>query len=251
VFVWFAFLDAPLLVFSPVFARLGSVAPLAQFGVFGSALWFLIPWSTDTVITRVFPSVTRVTRGIIIGTIVALIAIVFVPIAFFSTGLLVRGERPAELKKTINKASSGFLTVRTIYRDRAMVRISAITRRRCRLGAGAEILLYLPWGVAFLDERYQERHRIIFSRPPYMTIEAMATDSASSCRYLAYRFFEKVQLFDETGKGTMLWQRGRDDGGSGPIDERASATSTVTAWRRSSFFSGMEKVSSLSTETAT
>lgn len=55
-FLWFGYLDAPLLLFLPrsLFKTFGSLAPLLQFGIIGSTFWFLFTLVIANIYTRLF-----------------------------------------------------------------------------------------------------------------------------------------------------------------------------------------------------
>lgn len=146
IFVWFYFLNAPLLLLFPssVLKLIGVSAPLIQFGVFGSGMWFLIPWLIDFAVSRIFANVSRTVRALIIAGAIPLILVGFFRLSFFSTKLLIQQERPEELKKMLNQASSDFLIGKVIFEDYAPGGVRSITQTSCRPGAGMELLLAMP-----------------------------------------------------------------------------------------------------------
>lgn len=219
VFVWFFFLDAPLLLLLPpsVLKLFGIAGPLIQFGVFGSGMWFLIPWLIDMAVTHIFSNVTRVARGIIIAVAIPLILGGFFRLSFFSTKLLVQQERPEELIKILNQASSDFLTGKVIFEDHAPGGIRSITRMICRPAAGMEILLTLPRGVVFLNDSYQEQYRLNLSeRKGFKTIEPLFLNENHSCGFAAYMYPDGVHLFGLDGK--EIWKYLSQGRGTGVID---------------------------------
>src|SRR5574341_298284 len=219
VFIWFYFLDAPLLLLFPssVLKLFGVYAPIVQFGVFGSGMWFLIPWLIDLAVTRVSPRWTRPMRVLIIAIAIPLLLAVFVRLSFLSTKLLIQQERPAELKKALNQASSDFLTGKVVFEDDAPGGVSNITRGNCRPGSGTEYLLALPRGIVFLNENYQEQARLNLSdRMGFKSIEPLFLDATHTCAFLGYMFQNGIYVFDAGGK--ELWRYSQTDKGAGAID---------------------------------
>jgi hypothetical protein len=215
-FLPFFFLDAPLFLLPSSALRIfGMAAPLIQFGVLGSAMWFLIPWLIDKAVTRLFPNGNRAVRAIIIVATIPLLLFGFTRLSFFSVKLAIQRERPAELKSVLNQASSAFLTEKVVFQDSEPGYISGITRMNCRPGAGTELLLSLPRGIAFLNDNYREQHRLNLSEQRFHTIQPLAADDTHSCRFLAYKFQEGVHLFDLEGK--EIWKIIRLDNRELPI----------------------------------
>ncbi len=209
VFIWFYFLDAPLLLFFPSSALklFGVYAPLVQFGIFGSGMWFLIPWVIDRAVTRVFPQGTRTARVLVIVIAIPLLVAGFVRLSFFSVKHSIRQERPAELEKTLNNASTDFLTGKVIFEAPGLV--SSINRMSCRPGAGVELLLALPQGVVFLDSAYQVQHKLDFPGRRFWNIEPIKENGVQVCGFLAYRYMESVYLLDPEGKERMCARTAR------------------------------------------
>jgi hypothetical protein len=203
VFVWFFFLDAPILLLFPLSSLkiFGDFAPLIQFGLFGTALWFLIPWTIDKLLSRIVPNSGRSVRMLAIFGILPFLFLGFFRLSFFSTKHLMRQERPAELKKMLNQETSGFLTEKVVFEEHAPAGISSITRMNCRAGAGDEIVLALPRGIVFLNEKgYQVQHKVDLSdRKSFSSIEPVVVDGGAP-RLLAHKFQEDVYLLDLDGK---------------------------------------------------
>ncbi len=216
VFIWFYFLDAPLLLLFPssILKLFGVFAPLIQFGIFGSSLWFLVPWVTDLAVTRVFPRGTRIARVLVIVIAIPLLVAGFVRLSFFSVKHSIQQERPAELEKTLNNASTDFLTAKVIFE--APGQVSNINLMSCRPGVGVELLLSLSQGVVFLDSTYQTQHRVDFPGRRFWTIEPFKVDSTQACGFLAYRYMENVYLLDSEGK--EIWKSVQADSQSGPVE---------------------------------
>lgn len=217
VFIWFFFLDAPIrLLPAAIFDIFGVAAPLISFGVLGSALWFFIPWLLDRLAAKIFPKAGRKIRwGIVIGAI-PLILIGFTALGDFAVKKSIQAERPAELKKMLDSASSDFLTEKIILEDIDYGAVSSIRLMNCRPDAGLEIMLTLPWGVAFLNNEYQKQHRIKFGQNRFMTIEPINRDGNGSCTYMAYKLFEGAYLYDS--EGNERWNITRQDPNGSAID---------------------------------
>lgn len=215
VFIWFYFLDAPLLLLLPSSLKLfGVYAPLIQFGVFGSGMWFLIPWLIDLAVSRIFARVSGAIRVVVIIGAVPLILFGFFRVSFFSTKLLIQQERPEELKNILNRASSDFLTGKVIFEDYAPGGISSITQMSCRPLLGTELVLALPRDVVFLNESYQEQYRLNLSeRKGFKSIEPLLMDGTHSCGFLSYMFQEGIHLFDLNGK--EIWKSTQQDSNTG------------------------------------
>jgi hypothetical protein len=219
VFIWFFFLDAPLLLLVPASALkiFGVSAPLIQFGIFGSALWFIIPWLTDTIIRSIFRAASNRTRIIIIIGFIPLVLAGFFRLSFFSTKLLVQQERPEELKQKLNQASSDFLTGKVIFEDYAPAGVTSINRLKCRSSDGEELVLALPQSIAFLDDSYQVQHKLnLVDRKAFKEIEPLAVTGTPSCEYLGYMYPEGVYLYGPDGK--EIWKFISQNSGTGTID---------------------------------
>lgn len=205
VFLWFFTLDAPILIFpSSIFKLFGFMAPLFQFGVLGSTLWFLIPWLVDKVLIHILPKVNRTVRGIIIVGTIPLFILGFGPLSLFANKLSMQGERPEELTKSLNSASSDFLTEKVIFEDTGHGGVISINRMSCRPGAGKEILLGLSAGTVFLNDSYEEQKRWKYPDSFFMSLEPIYLNEKDSCRLLAYRFGKYVSLIDLEGK--EMWK---------------------------------------------
>jgi len=210
VFIWFFFLDAPIrLLPSSIFDIFGVAGPLISFGVLGSALWFLIPWLLDRLVVNIFPKAGRKIRWLVVIGAIPLILIGFTALGDFAVKKSIQAERPAELKKMLDSASTDFLTEKIILEDNDYGAVSSIRLMHCRPDTGLEIMLTLPWGVAFFNNDYQEQHRIKFGQNSYMTIEPIGRDGISSCTYMAYKLFEGVYLYDS--EGNQRWNITRQE----------------------------------------
>jgi hypothetical protein len=221
IFIWFFSLDAPihlLLLLLPFsIFELSVISPLIIYGVFGSSLWFLIPWLMDRLVTRVFPNVTGTMRWItVIGTI-PLFIVGFTFLGFLSTTLSIRQERPDELRDLLTSTTSGYLTQRVVFDDISLVGVSSINQGNCRTNAGSETLLACHRGVVFLNDNYEEQSRIVFSgRNFYTTVHPVHTDGAHACRFIAYRLFKHVSLLDSDGE--EIWKIVGDEDAGRYID---------------------------------
>lgn len=214
VFIWFYFLDAPLLLMFPLsgLKLLGTYGPLIQFGLFGSGMWFLIPWLIDLAVSRIVAS--RTGRVIMIVFAVPLILVSFYRLSFFSVKYLMQQERPKELKKILNRASSDFLTGKVIFEDYAPGGIRSISRMNCRPDAGTELLLAMPRGIVFINDNYQEQYRLSLSdRKGFNSIEPLYLNESNACRFIAYDFQEGIRLFDLNGK--EIWKATQQVGSQG------------------------------------
>ena len=217
-FLPFFFLDAPLLFLTPFLNGLfGKIAPLIQFGLLGSALWFLIPWQIGEIASRLFSRRPRIASIISLVVAIPLLYVAFMSLAFLTVRLRIQGERPAELKPLLNSADSDFLTARTVFSEEGVFSgISGISRRTCRPGAGTEFVFALPRAVVFLDDHYQEKHRISFADRVFKTIEPLDIDGKQSYRLLATQFQKGTYLFDLEGK--EIWNYTVDRVRFGDID---------------------------------
>lgn len=218
VFIWFFFLDAPILLLpASLFKVFGVLAPLIQFGVFGSALWFLIPWLIDMAFACVFPKRKRLARIIVIVIAIPIILAGFSKLSMLSIKLKIQSERPSELKKVLNSASSNFLAEKVVFEGDEREAVKNISRMNCRSGAGMEFIVALSDGVVFLNESYQEQSRLNFAGRRFTTIEPLGMDNnANSCRFVAYSYVKGVYLFDIEGK--EIWKLIHIDSSTGHID---------------------------------
>jgi hypothetical protein len=200
-FLPFFFLDAPLLFLTPFLNGLfGKIAPLIQFGLLGSALWFLIPWQIGKFAVRFFPRRPQIASIVSLIVAIPILYVAFMQLAFFTVKRSIQGERPAELKGVLNSASTDILTGKAIFSEEGASGISGIRRMHCRPGAGTELVFALPRSVVFLDDNYREQHRISFADQVFKTIEPLDLDGKGSCRLLATRFQKGTYLLDLQGK---------------------------------------------------
>lgn len=219
IFLWFYFLDAPTLFlfpFSVLVELLDLLAPVVQFGIFGSALWFLIPWLIDKAFTTIFPNGTRTMSVFIIIVAIPFVLAGFSRLSLLSAKRSMQERRPEELKNKLNSISSNFLTQKTIFEDSASFQVNSITRMNCRPEVGAELILGLTRGVAFLNKSYQEQHRIKFSQQMWLpSVEPVVMDRDHHiCGIVAYMFHEKsVHLFDINGNEIWRYAQGGNAGG--------------------------------------
>ena len=205
VFIRFFVLDAPILFLMPpaLFKVFGEAAPLIQFGVFGSALWFLIPWLIDMAITHIFPNGKRLVRAIVIVGVIPIILVGFSRLSSFSVKRIIQQERPVELKKMLNSATSDFLTKKVIFENDAWGPVTSISRINCKSGSGMELVVAMYGGIVFLNESYQEQSRLNLAGRRFNMTEPLY-DNTNFCRFLAYRYGEGVYLFDLDGK--EIWK---------------------------------------------
>jgi len=218
VFIWFGFSDAPVL-FLPhaVFQVFGSFAPVIQFGVLGSTLWFLIPWSVVSAYSRIFPKGPRYGNAIILIVVIPLILSGFFRLSFIAVKQSIQQQRPEELKQQLNSATSDFLTGKVIFEDYAAGGVSSITRRTCRPGAGVELLLALPRSIVFLNENHQVQYTLnVSDRKGFKKIEPLDLDSSHSCGFLGYMYSDGAYLFGNDGK--EIWKILSEGHGTGVID---------------------------------
>jgi len=217
VFIWFMFLDAPVyLLPSSIFESFGVAAPLISFGILGSVLWFLIPWLVDRFVVNIFPNIGRKTRWTIIIGVIPIILVGFTSLGDFSVKKSIQRERPNELTKMLNSASSDFLTEKVIFEDNESADVSSISLMNCQPNAGTEFLFTLPWGVVFLNKDYQEQHRLKFDENRFSTIKPFNMGGSRSCMFIAYKLFEGVYLYDSEGK--EIWRITRENGHKAAIE---------------------------------
>ena len=220
VFIYFFVLDAPILLLpQALFKVFGGVAPLVQFGVIGSAMWFLIPWLIGMAFTRIFPNGKRLAQIIVIFIAILIILAGFSRLSRFAVKARIRSKRPVELKKVLNRASSDFLTEKVIFEEDGGGMVNSISQMNRRDSEGMEIIVGLSgyWcGSVFLDESYQEQSRLNFAGLGFNTIEPINANNADSCEFLAYSVVKGVYLFDLEGK--ERWMLADNEDGRGDID---------------------------------
>jgi len=219
VFIYFLFLDAPihllitLLPFS-VF-DLNVIMPLIIYGVLGSSLWFLIPWLMVRLFTRVFPNITGRMRWIIVIGIIPLILFGFIFLGSLTTTLSIQQERPDEIKKLLKRTNSGYLAQRVVFDDISLGGVSSINQNKCGPNADSQTLLACHRGVVFLNDRYEEQSRIVFSgRNFYTTVDPVHTNNDHACRLIAYTHFEHASLLDSDGE--EIWKKTAENADRGP-----------------------------------
>lgn len=220
VFIYFFVSDAPILLLpQALFNVFGKAAPLIQFGVIGSAMWFLIPWLIGMACTRIIPKGKRLAQVVVIVITIPIILAGFSRLSRFAVKALMRSQRPAELKKVLNRASSDFLTEKVIFAEDGGGMVNSISQMNRKDGDGVAIIVGLSgyWcGSVFLDESYQEQSRLNFGGLGFNTIEPVNADSPDSCEFLAYSVARGVYLFDFEGK--ERWKLLNNENGRGYID---------------------------------
>ena len=209
VFIYFFFLDAPihflitLLPFS-VF-DFSVIMPFIIYGIFGSLLWFLIPWIGDRLSTRVFPNITGKIRWISVIGSIPFILLGFIYLGSLSTMLSIRQERPNELKKLLDSTPSGYLNQRVVFDDMSIGGISSISQVASNANAESDILLTCHRGAVFLNGSYEEQSRIMFYRNSfYTTVDPVYTGDIKACYFIAYKLFKQAILLDSNGK--EIWK---------------------------------------------
>lgn len=217
VYIFFFFLDAPLLLIPfSVFKVLGEISPFIEFGIFGSALWFLFPWLIDMAFHRIFPKAKTLLRVIVIIVCIPILLVGFVSLSSLGIRQNIRRERPAELKKSLNRTSSDFLTEKVVFQSDRMGGMSGLGRIPSPAAGQKGLAVGIFNQVLFLDENYKEQKRLILSRYGLTTLEPLDADGAGSLRFLAYRFGEGVSLFD--AEGEKMWEIVSSEPNSVPID---------------------------------
>jgi hypothetical protein len=189
---------------------------MIYFGVLGSTLWFLIPWLMGMVLMRFFPNVKRVVRVLVIVIAIPAILVGFFMLSTFSMKLRIKNERPSELKKVLNSASSEYLTEKIIFAEDNRGSINSIKRVNCKGVNDQEIAIALTGGVVFLDENYRQQSWQSFGGLGFNKIETINADDSSSCEFLAYNYSKGVFLFDLEGK--EKWKVVHNNTGTGHID---------------------------------
>lgn len=199
-FVWFFTLDAPFLLLPrPVFDLFGTPTPLILYGIFGSAMWFLIPWLIDRVFRILFPKGKWPVRAMVILAAVPIILFGFSRLSHYALKGQIRQQRPEELKKALNRASSDFLIERVVFEGGELESVNSIHRMTCRPDADMELVVSLTSEVIFLNENFQEQNRLTFSGRRFNRIEPLEINHGLSCLFLAHRTSEGVYLLDSDG----------------------------------------------------
>lgn len=216
IYIPFFILDAPLLLIAFSTSRVfGDMMPLIVFGIFGSVMWFLIPWLTDKAFHHIFPKPKTLVRIIVILLCIPLLLMGFSLLSTIGIRQNIRQERPAELKKRLNRASSDFLTEKVVFRDRTERSISNITRIQDKSG-GQKLIAGVFNGVVFFDNHYQEQSRLIFSQSGFSTLTPLIMDESGALRFLAYSYGKGIYLFDTEEK--EVWSITQPDPTTGHID---------------------------------
>ncbi|MFA5292525.1 MAG: VCBS repeat-containing protein [Phycisphaerae bacterium] len=202
VFIIFFYLDAPLLLIPrSIFSIFGGVRPLIEYGVIGSALWFVIPYLIDRMVTFTFPKAIKLVRVIIIVAAIPAIFFGFKQLSYFAVRHLIKQGRPVELKKSLNKASSNFFAEKIVFSNSTDIpMINGIYRMSCNDGDDKQIMAALRTEVVFLNDKYQEQSRLGFGGLGFNFIKPLSSDIADSRRFLGYRYGKGVYVFDHQGK---------------------------------------------------
>ncbi len=215
VFIYFLFLDAPihllitLLPFS-VF-DLSVIMPLIIYGVFGSSLWFLIPWLMDRLVIRVFPNATGTMRWASVIGVIPLFIVGFTFMGSLTTALSIQKERPDELKKLLGSTSSDYLTRRVVFDDMSLGKVSRIIRGSYRPNIGPETVLAFHRGVVYLNDSYEVQSRIEFSDGYFQTVSPVHT-ADDTPHFITYKLFEHAALLDYNGKEVWRAAGAADEG---------------------------------------
>jgi len=208
VFLWFFVLDAPLLLLPT--SLIQGMGPLIQYGVLGSAMWFLMPWLIDRALGVFVSKGNRWGRIILILGAISCILIGFKWLGPVAIKQKTVEQRPAELKASLNQASTAFLKEKSIVLEKdEWTSINGLNWMRCRADAGPELIVTMTDRILFLDEFYQEQHRLTFESG-FNRIEPVCLDKQWDFRFLAYRFGQGLRLFD--GGGEELWSFTELDG---------------------------------------
>ena len=212
-FIWFFTLDAPILLLpSSLFKVFGNVAPLIQFGVLGSALWFSIPWLIDMGFSHIFPNGKRLMRVIVIVIAIPIVLAGFSKLSMLSIKFKIQSERPAELEKVLNRASSDFLTERIVFEDNEWASVNSLSRMDIRSSGGMEVIVAMTGEIVFLDDSYQEKNRLNFNDRGFNTIEPLFLDENESFGFLAYRYGKGAYLLDSEGKEIWVFTQSSSTG---------------------------------------
>ena len=200
VFIVFFMLDAPIhLLPSTVFQMFGASSPLILYGIFGSAMWFLIPWLIDMGLRKTSLKQNKLLRGFIIIMTIPLILIGFLKLSHFSTRRHIQAKRPDEIKRTLNQASSDFLTEKIVYQDDILTSIISVYQMDLLENSGTEIIMAMNKSIVFLNERYQEIHRLNLNEHSFKRIEPLYLDTVGTYGLLGYRYGKGIWLLDSSG----------------------------------------------------
>jgi hypothetical protein len=213
VFIWCFIIDSPFL-FLPkgLFQPLGMMGPMIQFGLFGTCLWFLIPWLIDHLIVLSLPRITRGVRWLLVLVLVLLVFFGLAALSPIAIRSSIQQERPAELKK-LNTASSTFLSRNDVIDSENQV--SGIFRTDCRPGHSEELALSLRGGVIFFDRDFQEKWRLDLGKT-FWQIQPVSLGKAGGCGFLVYDLNQSASLLDSQGK--LIWTYDRSKQPSGRLD---------------------------------
>ncbi len=206
VFIRFFTLDAPVIFLFSLLDLNETTDPLIQFGIFGSFLWFLIPWLIDRAVTYISPNSTWRIKIIAIIIAIPIVLFGFSRLSDFQIKYSIKQERPEELKKMLNKASSDIFTERIVFEDVELGDVSSITRMNCRPGKEEEILLGTSEGVVFFNTDYQEQHRVNVPTADgfFNSMKPLEIDENRTCGFLGYLHSDSAHLFDLSGQ--EIWR---------------------------------------------
>jgi len=216
VFIYFSFLDAPIHLFITLLPfsvfDLSVIMPLIIYGVFGSSLWFLIPWLMDRLVIRVFPNVTGTMRWASVIGVIPLFIVGFIFMESLTTTLSIQKERPDELKKLLGSTNSHYLTQRVVFDDISLGKVSSIIRGSYRPNTSPETVLAFHRGVVFLNDSYEVQSRIEFSDGYFQTVSPVHTADDYTPHFITYKLFEHAALLDYNGKEVWRAAGAADEG---------------------------------------
>ncbi|OQA00509.1 MAG: hypothetical protein BWY69_01689 [Planctomycetes bacterium ADurb.Bin401] len=201
VFIIFFFLDAPFLLLPrDIFTVFGKASPLILYGFFGSMMWFFIPYLIDKIVVFPFPKTIKAVRAVIVLAAIGLIFWGFKNSTHFLISHSIKQERPSELKKSLNKESSGFLSENIIFDSNQFSLISIINLAAENKN---QSIISLRNQVIFIDENFKEQRRINFGNSGFISIQPFTFDANDTLRFLAHKNNEGVYVFDQNGN--ELW----------------------------------------------
>ncbi len=188
--------------------------PLVIFGLFGTALWFAIPWLLDRLLARFFRKASRVIRWIVVPVCLPVVVMAFIPLSTWTINQSVLDERPDELKALLDRPVPGALSRRTVLEDSTLRGICGI-HAGTGTSAEGEVLVLFHRGAVRLGRDLTETSRVEFGDTYYQTVEPVRTAGEFDGRFLAYRFFKHAALLGPDGG--EIWRAGEKTGQETPL----------------------------------
>lgn len=196
-------LDAPLMPL--VWKSEKTITYLIVFGVFGTALWFIIPILIDKILKLFFKNVKGILEiTIILAVIFGILRIFYSLSVFFQDKMLGYGSMPKELRVTGVKKGEDLISETIFFEDTKLVNgLIAIVQADLDPNLGLEIGIAGSDGAVILDKYANIKSSITSFGYNAQNVNIMDVDRDGKCEYLIRRGFDYTELINHQGK--FLW----------------------------------------------